>query len=128
MYAGPTPKRTGHCLIMSRVFGRTLKEGEGELLPAALEALRAMHACGVVHGDIRAPNFLVVSGNGNRQHVVVIGACVNACERSQLPGAQGLGMLDCGTLDHGRAGADLIHTARSACGRFQRGEAAIREG
>ena len=51
-------------LATSRVFGRPLR-GDGrdaQLLPQALEALRAMHAAGFLHGDVRLPNLMLMEG------------------------------------------------------------------
>ena len=51
-----------YMLLTHRVFGRHLRGGgrDAHLLPKALDALRAVHSMGYLHGDVRLPNFLAV--------------------------------------------------------------------
>jgi serine/threonine protein kinase len=57
---GPGPGEGVVSLITQRARGWELSEGDLDLLPHALDSLRAVHKCGVLHGDIRLPNFIVV--------------------------------------------------------------------
>ena len=59
MFAGPSADGHQFLLVTKRIYGRQLTEQDGHLLPAALSALRFVHAAGVCHGDIRLPNFIV---------------------------------------------------------------------
>jgi hypothetical protein len=62
-------------LATSRVFGRPLR-GDGRdahLLPQALAALRAAHAAGFLHGDVRLPNFMLVEGGQDTEQGLELG-------------------------------------------------------
>ena len=58
-FAGHSSDGCFFLLLTSRVIGWPLGEGDARLLPAALAALRAVHAAGLRHGDVRLPNFMV---------------------------------------------------------------------
>ncbi len=60
-YAGPGPGQGVVSVITKRVHGWELREGDLDLMPHALDSLRAVHKCGVLHGDIRLSNFIVVN-------------------------------------------------------------------
>jgi serine/threonine protein kinase len=56
--------------LTTRIYGRTLSEEDFHLWPAARASLKAVHAAGLCHGDVRLANFMVTSQDG--QDVVVI--------------------------------------------------------
>ena len=59
MFVGPSADGRQFLLVTKRIYGRQLTEHDSLLLPAALSALRSVHAAGICHGDVRLPNFIV---------------------------------------------------------------------
>lgn len=72
LYSGPSPMGRAYCLVTSRIWGRQMTPSDGALLPQALLALRAVHAAGVLHGDVRLPNFIVRDDPGASPRVIIL--------------------------------------------------------
>ncbi len=59
-HVGPGPGQGVVSVITQRVPGKKLCKGDLDLLPHALDSLRAIHRAGVLHGNISLSNFIVV--------------------------------------------------------------------